>query len=71
MKMTKENYKEIIDEMCKIDTSIDNYGLEEYYYHHSFLNQNEIEIYAFEKGILINNVIECGCIRKVTFRKKI
>lgn len=66
MKLTKENYKEVIDNMCKIKNN-----KQVFYYHHSYLSYATLENYAFEKGVLINDVLESGSIRKITYRKHI
>ena len=74
MKLTKNNYKGIIDTLARNahqSSMINKSDLAQYYFHHSELSTFELEKYAFDKGILINITHENGslAIKKMTFEK--
>lgn len=63
-KLTKENYKELIDKWVSGDT-LDR--THEFVFHPSFVCENDIILYAFEKNIIIGIYQYVEHFRKVVF----
>lgn len=53
MKVTKDNYQEVIDNMVA-DPEIFPYS-DNFHYHHSYVAWNDIQQYAYEQGIIIED----------------
>ena len=68
IKLTKENYKEIIDKWAGGDSTDRD---ESYVYHHSYISENDIQTYAFDNGIIVSIKKYTGVLKEVTFDKVI